>query len=65
MHAHTMYEKGWIEMISSQHTLWLTKSKALSKATDSVKTSGYRKLRRAYSSCRLFCSGVPVSSKIF
>ena len=39
--------------------LW---SKARSKASDDAKISGWRKWRSAHSSCRLFCSGVPVSS---
>ena len=30
-----------------------------------MNTSGYRKLSSAYSSCRLFCRGVPVSSSAF
>ena len=49
-------------MASGPRALWWTRSKALSKGVESVKTSGYRKLSSAYSSCRLFCSGVPVSS---
>ena len=35
--------------------------KALSKASESVNTSGNMKLRSEYSSCRLFCTGVPVN----
>ena len=36
-----------------------------SKSSELLKTSGRRKLRRAQSSCRLFCRGVPVSSSLF
>merc|ERR1719167_611827 len=35
-----------------------------SKASDELKTSGSRKLSRAHSSWRLFCSGVPVNSSL-
>mmetsp|Transcript_59811 Transcript_59811/g.146983 ORF Transcript_59811/g.146983 Transcript_59811/m.146983 type:complete len:225 (+) Transcript_59811:1871-2545(+) len=34
--------------------------KKLSKSSASLNSSGSRKLRSAHSSCRLFCSGVPV-----
>ena len=40
------------------------KSKALSKAAESAKSSGCKKCSSAHSSCRLFCSGVPVSSSL-
>ena len=40
------------------------RSKASSKAADFVKTSGCKNERMAYSSCRLFCTGVPVRSKV-
>ena len=35
----------------------------VSKSSDDAKMSGSRKLSSAHSSCRLFCSGVPVSSR--
>mmetsp|Transcript_8914 Transcript_8914/g.21078 ORF Transcript_8914/g.21078 Transcript_8914/m.21078 type:complete len:201 (+) Transcript_8914:1674-2276(+) len=38
-------------------------SKNASKSSASANSSGSRKLSSAHSSCRLFCSGVPVSSK--
>ena len=40
------------------------RSKASSNADDLVKTSGCRNERMAYSSCRLFCTGVPVSKSV-
>lgn len=45
--------------------LFLVRSKAWSKGSEVVKMSGCMKLSSAYSSCRLFCSGVPVSSTMF
>lgn len=45
-------------------TLWRARSKASSKGPASVNTSGCRYDNSAYSSCRLFCIGVPVSSSV-
>lgn len=36
-----------------------------SKSSDEPNTSGSKKLSSAHSSCRLFCSGVPVTSRRF
>ncbi len=43
-------------------TLCCARLNAASKTSGEVKVSGYRKDSSANSSCRLFCTGVPVSS---
>ena len=50
---------------SLRMTVWSAAAPGLnhvSKSSAEAKMSGSRKLSSAHSSCRLFCSGVPVSS---
>ena len=56
--------ESWAAKHHGMPTLWWVRSKASSKGSEVVKMSGYRNMRRAKSSWRLFCIGVPVSRRM-